>query len=141
MQPGRTEQCERTTCLQAATYDSEEEFIAYCSNECFRESLLISQSRPHVIHYVRQSRGKWLRDDIEGMEKEVALESIEVVLPLSEIYERIKFQPERPSSTLRRRDECRKARFGLLFLFVSCSPPPGPHKIGRAGAARRAMAR
>jgi hypothetical protein len=61
--------------------------------ESFREYLLISQYRPHVIHYVRQPRGKWLRDDIEGMEKQVALESIEVVLPLSEIYERVKSQP------------------------------------------------
>ncbi len=75
-----------------AAYDLDDKFIAYRSIESFREYLLVSQTRPHVIHYVRQPGGKWLRGDIGGLENEVAFESIEVVLPLREIYERVNFQ-------------------------------------------------
>jgi Uma2 family endonuclease len=75
-----------------AAYDLNEKFIAYRSIESFREYLLISQTRPHVIQYVRQPGGKWLRGDVSGLESEIALESIEVTLSLREIYERVKFQ-------------------------------------------------
>ena len=78
--------------ISTAAYDLDDKFIAYQSIESFREYLLISQTRPHVIHYVRQPGGKWLREDITELENEVALESVEVVLPLREIYERVNFQ-------------------------------------------------
>lgn len=75
-----------------AVYDLNEKFTAYQSIESFREYLIISQDRPHVIQNIRQSKGRWLRIDIEGLDAEVALESINVILPLSEIYERVEFQ-------------------------------------------------
>ncbi len=81
-----------------AAYDLDEKFTAYQSIESFREYLLISQSRPHVIHYVRQSKGKWLRSEVDGLDNAVTLESIDVTLPLGEIYERVKFQMEQSSS-------------------------------------------
>ena len=57
-------------------------------------TIRISQSHQHVIHYVRQSKGKWLRSEVEGMDNEVALESLNVTLSLMEIYWRVKFEAE-----------------------------------------------
>jgi Uma2 family endonuclease len=81
-----------------AAYDLDDKFTAYQSIESFREYLLISQSRPHVIHYVRQSKGKWLRSEVDGLDGEVKLESLDVTLSLKEIYQKVKFKTE-PSSS------------------------------------------
>lgn len=76
-------------------YDLDEKFTAYQSIESFQEYLLVSQARPHVIRYVRQSGG-WLRTEVDGLENEVTLESIAVTLSLNEIYERVSFKKEQP---------------------------------------------
>lgn len=75
-----------------AAYDLDAKFTAYQSIESFREYLLVAQDRPHVIHYTRQSKGGWLRTEVSGLQNEVALSSVKVTLPLSEIYARVKFQ-------------------------------------------------
>lgn len=75
-----------------AAYDLVEKFTAYQSIDTFHEYLLISQDRPHLIQHIKQSKRKWLRIEIEGMESEVALESIGVTLTLAEIYRRVEFQ-------------------------------------------------
>lgn len=72
-------------------YDLGKKFTEYKSIASFREYLAVSQMRPHVIQYVRHADGFWVRHDIEGIEGEVLLESINVSLPLSELYERVKF--------------------------------------------------
>lgn len=74
-----------------AAYDLDEKFTGYQSIESFREYLLIAQDRPHVIRYVRQPQGGWLRTDTDGLQNTVTLESLGVTLPLSEIYARVKF--------------------------------------------------
>lgn len=74
-----------------AAYDLNDKFTEYQSIESFREYLIVSQDRPHVIQHIRQSKGRWLRIDIEGLDAEVVLDSINVTLPLSEIYERVVF--------------------------------------------------
>lgn len=75
-----------------AAYDLDAKFTAYQSIESFREYLLVAQDRPHVIHYTRQSKGRWLRTEVSGLQNEVTLSSVKVTLPLSEIYARVKFQ-------------------------------------------------
>jgi len=79
-----------------AAYDLGEKFTAYQSIETFREFVLISQERPHVIHHVYQAKNKWLRSEIEGLDSELTLESINVTLTLREIYQRVSFQTEEP---------------------------------------------
>ncbi|MBL8206605.1 MAG: Uma2 family endonuclease [Blastocatellia bacterium] len=73
-------------------YDLGKKFTEYKSIASFQEYLAISQSRPHVIRYFRHPNGFWVRHDIEGLENEVLLESLNIVLPLSEIYERVNFR-------------------------------------------------
>jgi Uma2 family endonuclease len=73
-------------------YDLGEKFTAYQSIETFREYLLVSQDRPHVIQHIKQARRRWLRIDIEGLDGEVTLESVGVTLSLRDIYRRVEFQ-------------------------------------------------
>lgn len=72
-------------------YDHGEKFIAYQAIESFQEYLLVEQHRPHVTRYVRRTDGQWLRGDFIGLDAVVRLESLGVVLPLSEIYRMVKF--------------------------------------------------
>ena len=74
-----------------AEYDLGEKFTEYKSIPSFREYLVVSQTRPFVIRYFRHPNGFWVRHDIEGVESEVLLESLNVTLLLSEIYERMNF--------------------------------------------------
>ena len=73
-----------------AAYDLDAKFTAYQSIPSFCEYLVIAQDRPHVIRHVRQPQG-WLRTEVNGLQNEVTLESLEVALPLSEIYARVQF--------------------------------------------------
>lgn len=73
-----------------AEYDLGKKFTEYKSIASFQEYLAISQTHPHVIRYSRHPNGFWVRHDIEGIESEVLLESLNLSLPLSEIYERVK---------------------------------------------------
>jgi Uma2 family endonuclease len=75
-------------------YDQGRKFTAYQSIPSFREYLLVAQDRPHVIQYVRQASGKWLRTDIEGLDETLTLETINCTLTLAEIYRRVKFPSE-----------------------------------------------
>ncbi len=72
-------------------YDLGEKFTEYKSIPSFQEYLVVSQTRPFVIRYFRHPNGFWVRHDIEGIESEVLLESLNVTLRLSEIYERLNF--------------------------------------------------
>ena len=75
-------------------YDPGKKFTEYKSIPSFREYLAVSQIRPHVIRYFRQENGFWVRHDIEGLESEVLLESLNITVRLKEIYERMNFSPE-----------------------------------------------
>jgi len=49
---------------------------------------------------VRQQDDKWLRADIIGLDSEVRLESLDVTLPLAEIYWQVNFStPEAPAQS------------------------------------------
>ena len=81
-----------------SSYDLNEKFAAYQSIESFQEYLVISQKRAHVIHHIKQPNGRWLRQDIIGVESSVQLESIKITLTLQEIYESVNF-PESQQPT------------------------------------------
>ena len=54
-----------------------------------------SRERPHVIQHLRQEQRKWLRIETAGLETVFTLKSLDVTLSLTEIYERVTFQPDR----------------------------------------------
>ncbi|MGH9428371.1 MAG: Uma2 family endonuclease, partial [Terriglobia bacterium] len=63
----------------------------YRKLESLQEYLLVSQTKPHVEHYSRHPDHRWLLSEAEGLQSEVRLSSVECVLPLSEIYDKVEF--------------------------------------------------
>jgi Uma2 family endonuclease len=72
-------------------YDRAEKFEYYRSIPEFREYILIDQYKFHIEHFAKTSDGKWLLTDYESSESVLALPSLELEIPLSEIYERVNF--------------------------------------------------
>lgn len=56
--------------------------------------LLIAQHEPHVELYERHGDGFWFLTEVSGMESEIAIPSLELSLPLVEIYDRVEFGEE-----------------------------------------------
>lgn len=75
-----------------AGYDLGEKFTEYKSIPSFREYLVVSQAHPFVVRHFHHPSGFWVRHDYEGIENEVLLESLNVTLRMSEIYERMDFE-------------------------------------------------
>lgn len=57
-----------------------------------REYVLVFSTTPRVEVYSRRDDGKWLFQAVEGLQENIALESIEVTLSLAEVYERVTFE-------------------------------------------------
>jgi len=71
--------------------DHNEKFTAYKAIDSFMEYLLIAQDTPQVTHYVRQSDGRWEREEITDVTAEIVLSSIGCTLSLADIYEDVTF--------------------------------------------------
>lgn len=56
-----------------------------------RDYVLISQEFPHIDHYAKLEENKWLYTTHEGLDTRLRLPSLDLELPMSEIYERVKF--------------------------------------------------
>jgi len=71
--------------------DSEQKFEAYQAIQSFSEYLLIAQDTPHVTHYLRQHNGRWTREAESDVKASLRLDSIDIEIPLEEIYENVRF--------------------------------------------------
>lgn len=74
-------------------YDRGEKFARYRQLDSLQEYLVVAQDRPHIEHYVRQGDESWRFTETDGFEGEVSCPSIDVSLPLDEIYLDV-FDPE-----------------------------------------------
>lgn len=81
-------------------YDRGKKFEHYRSIGSLAEYLLVSQSEPHVEQYLRQDDNRWLFTETAGLEATLALPSIQCVLVLAEIYEKIVFNSLRAPASL-----------------------------------------
>lgn len=75
-------------------YDRTQKFDRYMHIESLREYLLVSQDEPRVMVFFRQTDGTWLLSPFEELDAVVRLRSIEVELPMSEIYLNVAFSPK-----------------------------------------------
>lgn len=75
-------------------YDRSGKFQAYQQIESLTDYLLVSQDKPLVEHFQRQSGGQWLYTAHQGLAAAVQLPLIDCQLPLAEIYDRVEFPPE-----------------------------------------------
>ena len=75
-------------------YDRGAKFAQYQRIESLREYVLISQDKPQVERYSRQSDSRqWLYEKSDGLTAGVTLHALGFPLPLSEIYARVRFTP------------------------------------------------
>lgn len=77
-----------------ADYDRGGKFTHYRRLTSLQEYLLVSQDRPLVEHYVRQSPDEWLLAERSSLQDHLDLPSIECRLPLAEIYLKVRFGEE-----------------------------------------------
>ncbi|GAB4275012.1 MAG: Uma2 family endonuclease [Methylomicrobium sp.] len=74
-------------------YDRGAKFMHYRQIESLREYLLISQERPSIERYVRQHEA-WLLTEATGLDASVHLDTIDCVLRLEEVYDKVSLLSE-----------------------------------------------
>lgn len=80
-------------------YDHGRKFEFYQQIESFAEYILVYQTEPKVIHYVRQADGAWTYRLLVGLEASLRLESIPAELSFAAIYRNVEFGPEDEPAT------------------------------------------
>ena len=78
-------------------FDRGDKFTRYQTIESLTDYVLVASERMLVQHFARQSAGGWLYREFHAPEDVVKLESVEVALPLADIYEGVVF-PEAGAS-------------------------------------------
>ena len=76
-------------------YDRGEKFDRYRKLDSLQEYVLVSQSTPRIETFLRQPEGNWLLTPVSGLEAIARLRSLEIELPLAEVYAGVEF-PEAP---------------------------------------------
>jgi Uma2 family endonuclease len=74
-------------------YDRGEKFAHYRKLESLTDYLLVSQVKHRVEHYVRQPDSQWLLSETENLETVFPISSINCVLSLAEIYDKVEMPP------------------------------------------------
>jgi Uma2 family endonuclease len=72
-------------------YDQGDKFDYYRSLPSFQEYILVEQYRWRVLQHLRQESGQWLLSDYEAEGDVVTLASLDLPLPLSDIYAGVDF--------------------------------------------------
>ncbi len=70
-------------------FDRDKKFLAYIRAESLKEYVLISQQIPWVQTYLRQPDGSWSFNFALGLESIAHLRSLQIDLPLSEVYAQV----------------------------------------------------
>ena len=70
-------------------------FVHYTKIDSAQEYVLAAQSAPRVGVFRRQpNRADWLWTEVEGLGSKLVLSSLEIEIPLAEIYDKVEFEPE-----------------------------------------------
>ena len=75
-------------------YDRVEKFRKYRSIASFCEYLLVSQTEPYIEQYYncdRPNSDRWQWQVYDGIDRAIVLHSLNIELPMSEVYRRINF--------------------------------------------------
>jgi Uma2 family endonuclease len=73
--------------------DRGEKFDAYRAIPTFQQYVLVAQDKPYAQTFLRQPGGNWLMHPYVGIDAVIRLESIDVELPLVEVYAGVVFPP------------------------------------------------
>jgi Uma2 family endonuclease len=72
-------------------YDRGEKFNGYRDLDSLAEYVLVSQETPRVETFFRQDHGTWLLSPVSGLDSTVKLRSLEIELPLREVFAGVEF--------------------------------------------------
>ena len=75
-------------------YDRGKKFDHYRTIPTLLEYLLVLQGEPTIQRFWRNDDGSWTLTAVTGLDQTLKLLSIDVELPLAEIYDRIDFTPD-----------------------------------------------
>jgi Uma2 family endonuclease len=84
----------------SAAYDRGKKFSIYRQIPSLREYVLVSQDVPVVEQFVRQEDRSWMHLVSMEMKASIRLSSIDLELPLSDLYENVDFSGEGPIENL-----------------------------------------
>ena len=74
-------------------YDRGRKFDQYRMLPSLREYLLVAQDAPRIEQWTRQPDDNWLLSEISSMVASIQLASIDCLLPLAKIYNKVKWPP------------------------------------------------
>jgi Uma2 family endonuclease len=75
--------------------DRGEKFIRYINIPSLRGYFLVAQHKPQITSFVRREDGSWsVGDIVEGMDGSLRIPSLQVALPMREIYANVNFLGE-----------------------------------------------
>jgi Uma2 family endonuclease len=80
-------------------YDKIQKLRHYQAIPSVREIVLISPQSPFVIHLVRDDHDDWRTKFVSGIETVLTFSSLNLTLPLADIYDRIRFDGPEPELT------------------------------------------
>lgn len=70
-------------------YDRGGKFAHYRKLTSLMEYVLITQTKPHIEHYVRQPDNRWLLAEADNLQGTLHLPSIDCRLALAEVYDKV----------------------------------------------------
>lgn len=85
------------------TYDRGAKFDHYSSLESLSDYLLVAQDGPKIGHFVRQPEGKWLFCQYRSLNDVIPINSIDCVLSLADVYDKVEWPEEGPDKAPLRR--------------------------------------
>ncbi len=88
-------------------YDRGEKFEHYRALESLTDYLLVAQNKAKIEHFHRQDDGQWALSESRGIDDTIDIASIECKLALSDVYDKVEFDEEKPPK-LRRVHERRR---------------------------------
>ncbi|HEX8566707.1 MAG TPA: Uma2 family endonuclease [Pyrinomonadaceae bacterium] len=76
-------------------FDRGEKFLRYGNwNPTLTDYVLVSQDKPLVEHYIRQTDGGWILYRYSGLDADFTIETINCSFKLADIFDRVEFPPE-----------------------------------------------
>jgi Uma2 family endonuclease len=74
-------------------FDRGIKFMRYRNfNPTLTDYILISQTEPHVEHFLRLENGEWLLREYDGVDSSFQIDSISCRLSLEDLYDRVRFE-------------------------------------------------
>jgi Uma2 family endonuclease len=70
-------------------YDRGGKFAHYRKLPTLLEYVLITQTKPHIEHYIRQPDHRWLLEEAEGLHSTIHFPAIDCHLSLAEAYDKV----------------------------------------------------